>query len=80
MVLTFPSLSYDLIGAFYQQSSGRGGTGNILRSPSRDVNVDRTIASVDDYSDTRGRDPIPARHLNNDVRNLSLVSHITRLI
>ncbi|KAN0139328.1 hypothetical protein V8E53_002829 [Lactarius tabidus] len=46
------------------QSSGRGGAGNI-RSPSRDV--DRSVASADDYSDTRGRDPLPAHHLNDDV-------------
>lgn len=81
VALTSPGLSsYDLIGAFYQQSSGRGGMGNILRSPSRDV--DRTVASVDDYSDTRGRDPIPVRYLDNDVRYLSLVfpSHTPYLL
>lgn len=46
------------------QSSGRGGAGNI-RSPSRDI--DRVVASPDDFSDTRGRDPIPVRHLGDAV-------------
>lgn len=46
------------------QSSGRGGAGNI-RTPSMDV--DRVgVASPDDFSDTRGRDPI-ARHLDSDA-------------
>ncbi|KAI9447135.1 hypothetical protein BJY52DRAFT_1420490 [Lactarius psammicola] len=42
------------------QSTGRGGVGNI-RTPS----VDRVGASgPDDFSDTRGRDPIPTQYLD----------------
>ncbi|KAI0259985.1 hypothetical protein BC834DRAFT_902893 [Gloeopeniophorella convolvens] len=40
------------------QSSGRGGAGNI-RSAS--ASRDRTAAGPDDFSDTRGRDPVPGR-------------------
>ncbi|KAI0251121.1 hypothetical protein BJV78DRAFT_1282647 [Lactifluus subvellereus] len=39
------------------QYSGRGGTGNI-RSPSQDP----VVGGPDDYSDTRGREPIPTRY------------------
>jgi len=45
------------------QSSGRGGTGNI-RSPSRDP-VDPT--GPEDYSDTRGRDLLPVRPLDEVI-------------
>jgi hypothetical protein len=68
--------SYDLIGAPSQYSSGRGGVGNI-RSPSRDV--DRVAPGPEDISDTRGRDPLPAHHLNDEVRNLSVASLPTHL-
>jgi hypothetical protein len=53
-----PGSSYDrLIGAFIiQQSTGRGGAGN-FRSPSKEPQLG---LGPDDYSDTRGRDPIPA--------------------
>jgi len=44
------------------QSSGRGGAGNI-RSPSGD----RVAAAPDDFSDTRGRDPINVRYLDDNV-------------
>ena len=51
--------SYDrIIGASMQQSSGRGGAGNI-RSPSREPIAPGP--GPEDYSDPRGRDPIPSR-------------------
>jgi hypothetical protein len=62
VVLSFsltPGLfSYDrIIGApIIQQSTGRGGAGNI-RSPSREPLTGR---GPEDHSDTRGRDPIPS--------------------
>ena len=43
-----------------QQSTGRGGSGNI-RSPSREP---VRGPGPEDYSDTRGRDPIPSRDPN----------------
>jgi len=46
------------------QSSGRGGAGNI-RSPSREVGP--ITPGPEDYSDTRGRDPIPVSHLGDAV-------------
>ncbi|KAI0298403.1 hypothetical protein B0F90DRAFT_717163 [Multifurca ochricompacta] len=49
-------------GRGLQQSTGRGGVGNI-RSPS----IDRSSTGPDDYSDTRGRDPIPSRDLNEVI-------------
>jgi hypothetical protein len=39
-----------------QHLSGRGGAGN-YRSPSREP----AVGGPEDYSDTRGRDPIPSR-------------------
>ncbi|KAH8990850.1 hypothetical protein EDB92DRAFT_2088373 [Lactarius akahatsu] len=59
MSTTERSLSRGRVGL---QSSGRGGTGNI-RAPSLDV--DR-VSGPDDFSDTRGRDPVPTRYLQVD--------------
>ena len=42
-----------------QQLTGRGGAGN-YRSPSRE----RVTGGPEDYSDPRGRDPIPSRDPN----------------
>jgi hypothetical protein len=44
-----------MFGASIQQLTGRGGAGN-YRSPSRE----RATGGPEDYSDTRGRDPIPS--------------------
>lgn len=66
VLLITPNLSsYHLNGA-PQQSSGRGGAGNI-RSPSGD----RVTSGPDDFSNTRGRDPVNVRYLD-DVRKFSL--------
>jgi len=55
--LYFPSISHSL--SDYQQSSGRGGIGNIrAASKSRD---ERPSSGPDDFSATRGREPI-AKH------------------
>ncbi|KAH9169381.1 hypothetical protein EDB89DRAFT_2073070 [Lactarius sanguifluus] len=59
MSTTERSLSRGRVGL---QSSGRGGTGNI-RTPSLDL--DR-VSGPDDFSDTRGRDPVLTRHLQAD--------------
>lgn len=45
-----------IIGASIQQLTGRGGAGN-FRSPSREPAKN----GPEDYSDTRGRDPISSR-------------------
>jgi len=45
-------------GRVVVQSSGRGGSGNI-RSPSKDP--EQRGHGPEDYSDTRGRDPVPSR-------------------
>ena len=47
----------------HQQSTGRGGAGN-FRSPS----CDRAVSGPDDYSDTRGREPIPT--IDPDMVNM----------
>ena len=49
--------------ALNQQSTGRGGAGNI-RLPSSERVEGR---GPEDYSDTRGRDPIPVRDLDEVI-------------
>ena len=73
LITPIQSFSYDLIGA-PQQSTGRGGTGN-LRAPSVDL---PRVAGPDDYSDSRGRDP---QRYRDEVRNVSLIfpSHASEL-
>ncbi|KAH9053575.1 hypothetical protein EDB87DRAFT_1650983 [Lactarius vividus] len=59
MSTTERSLSRGRVGL--QQSSGRGGAGNI-RTPSVDVT---RSSGPDDFSDTRGRDLVPTRYLDD---------------
>ncbi len=62
-----------IFGASIQQSTGRGGYGN-YRSPSREYRVSQD--GPEDFSDTRGRDPIPSRDpylVCNLYRHLLLV-------
>jgi hypothetical protein len=67
VVLSFSNPTSLLIGASIQHLTGRGGAGN-FRSPSREP----AVGGPEDYSDTRGRDPIPSRD-PNEVCDLLLL-------
>jgi len=54
-VTAVTNIASTIIGVTKQQSTGRGGFGNI-----RPLSCSRAVSGPDDYSDTRGRDLIPA--------------------